>query len=269
MTLAGPICFSARVVGRRYAALAKRLEPFSAQLIGLGCVSLFPMGLGALSVPMFKIYVGNLDPRVKIEHVRELFSPFAVIEDAVLATDAKTGKAKGFAIVMVRDAEIGRAAVKATQGKRLMGKTLTINEVVKKGKGVAAPAPAVRQGPFGPHFNKQGGGRFGSTGGGSRLGGSARRGMNRGLRGPGPGVGPGAGPGTGFGSGTARPSFGAGAAPAGPADRIGPRGAGDGPRSPLGGAGSSVRSPLDGRPSDGHPPKRDGLERPPADGASS
>ena len=80
---------------------------------------------------MFKIYVGNLDPRVKIEQVRELFAPFATIEDAVIATDTSTGKSKGFAIIMIRDPEIGRAAVKATQGKRLLGKTLTINEVVK------------------------------------------------------------------------------------------------------------------------------------------
>ena len=132
---------------------------------------------------MFKIYVGNLDPRVKIEQVRDLFAPFATIEDAVIATDSATGKSKGFAIIMVRDPEIGRAAVKATQGKRLLGKTLTINEVVKKGKAAVKAAKEVRQGPFGPHFNRQGGGRAGSMGGGMRSGG-LRRGMNRGPRGP-------------------------------------------------------------------------------------
>lgn len=130
-------------------------------------------------MPMFKIYVGNLDPRVTIEQVRELFSPFATIEDAVLASDAKTGKAKGFAIVMVRDPEIGRAAVKATQGKRLLGKTLTINEVMKKGAAAAKAAKEIRQGPFGPHFNRQGGGRAGAI-----RGGGPRRGLNRGPRGP-------------------------------------------------------------------------------------
>jgi RNA recognition motif-containing protein len=137
---------------------------------------------------MFKIYVGNLDPRVKIEQVRELFAPFAAIEDAVIATDASTGKSKGFAIIMIRDPEIGRAAVKATQGKRLLGKTLTINEVVKKGKAAVKAAKEVRQGPFGPHFNRQSGGRTGSTVGGVRSGG-LRRGMNRGPRGPGLGGG--------------------------------------------------------------------------------
>lgn len=218
-------------------------------------------------MPMFKIYVGNLDPRVKIEHVRELFSPFAVIEDAVLAADAKTGKLKGFAIIMIRDAEIGRAAVKATQGKRLMGKTLTINEVVKKGKGAAAPAPAARQGPFGPHFNKQGGGRFGGGGGGTggRFGGSARRGMNRGLRGPSagaprPSFGAGSGPGLAPGSGS---SPGPGSA-SGPASGVGRQGMGEGdaPRSPYGTRGSAPRSP-----SDEAPPKRDGVSRPPSDGS--
>ncbi len=137
---------------------------------------------GVFTVPMFKIYVGNLDPRVKIEQVRELFSPFVTIEDAVLVNDPASAKPKGFAIIMVRDPEIGRAAVKATQGKRLLGKTLTINEVMKKGQAAAKAAKETRQGPFGPHFNRQGGGGRAGT---VRGGGSVRRGVNRGPRGSG------------------------------------------------------------------------------------
>ena len=57
----------------------------------------FQMGLGVQTVPMFKIYVGNLDPRVKIEQIRELFAPFATIEDAVLAADAATPSNAGAA----------------------------------------------------------------------------------------------------------------------------------------------------------------------------
>jgi len=157
-------------------------------------------------MPMFKIYVGNLDPRVKLEQVRELFSPFATIEDAVLVVDTETAKPKGFAIIMIRDAEIGRAAVKATQGKRLLGKTLTINEVMKKGKAAAKSAKEQRQGPFGPHFNRQGGPRAGAP---LRSGGP-RRGLNRGPRGP--GFGPSSGPHGGSSSGasghTSGPRFG-------------------------------------------------------------
>jgi hypothetical protein len=64
-------------------------------------------------------------------------------------------------------------------------------------KGAAKAVKEVRQGPFGPHFNRQGGGRTGGP----------RRGMNRGLRGPGasgPSAGGASGPGgfrSGFGGG--------------------------------------------------------------------
>ena len=207
---------------------------------------------GVSAVPMFKIYVGNLDPRVKIEQVRELFSPFMTIEDAVLVSDSKTGKAKGFAIVMVRDPEIGRAAVKATQGKRLLGKTLTINEVMKKGQAAAKAAKETRQGPFGPHFNRQGGGRAGAIRGGPR------RGINRGPRGtsfgsgpagPGPGSGPGSGPGAGPGAGPGSSGF--GGSGSGRSFGTGPGASGSGygaPRSGASGFGSSSGAPRMPRP---------------------
>lgn len=123
---------------------------------------------------MFKIYVGNLDYKVKVEQLRELFSVFAPIEDLVIPTDPATGKAKGFAIVMIRDPELGQAAVKAMQNKRLLGRALVVNEAVKKKKGAVAPTKAdlIRNGPFGPRLN-----RFGDTrAGGSRPSRNPRRG---------------------------------------------------------------------------------------------
>lgn len=108
---------------------------------------------------MFKIYVGNLDYKVKIEQLRELFSVFAPIEDLVIPLDSKTKRAKGFAIVMIRDAELGRAAIRAMQGKRLLGRLLIVNEAVKRKKGDAPPvtkADLIRQGPFGPRMARFG-----------------------------------------------------------------------------------------------------------------
>ncbi|MBL9148448.1 MAG: hypothetical protein JNM94_07120 [Phycisphaerae bacterium] len=109
---------------------------------------------------MFKIYVGNLDYKVKVEQLRELFAVYAPIEDLVIPLDPKTNRAKGFGIVMIRDPELGRAAVKAMQGKRLMGRTLVVNEAVKKKKS-GAPEPIskadlVRNGPFGPRMYRVG-----------------------------------------------------------------------------------------------------------------
>jgi RNA recognition motif-containing protein len=191
-------------------------------------------------MPMFKIFVGNLDTRVTIEQVREIFAPFVTIEDAVLVADPKTGKAKGFAIIMVRDADLGRTAVKATQGKRLLGKTLVINEVMKKGKAAAKAAKEVRQGPFGPHFNRQGGGGSRGGGGMSSRGGSPRRGLNRGPR-------------TSFG---APPS---GPGPSGPGGFRSPPSTGGGRFGPPSSGGSFPASPrpFSPRPPSQEPDRRD------------
>ncbi len=108
---------------------------------------------------MFKIYVGNLDYKVKVEQLRELFSVYVPIEDLVIPTDPSTNRAKGFAIVMIRDAELGQAAVKAMQGKRLLGRELVVNEAAKKkksGEPVLKKADLVRNGPFGPRLNRTG-----------------------------------------------------------------------------------------------------------------
>lgn len=215
-------------------------------------------------MPMFKIYVGNLDPRVKIEQVRELFSPFMTIEDAVLVSDSSSGKPKGFAIVMTRDPEIGRAAVKATQGKRLLGKTLTINEVMKKGQAAAKAAKEQRQGPFGPHFNRQGGGRATTS-----RGGNMRRGFNRGPR---AGFGGAAGGSSAGPGGPAGPSGGSSFGPRGSSDGAGPGAGGfQGPRSfgggrPSGFGGGGFRSPGSGGSGSGGsalPPRSDSPARPP------
>jgi len=128
---------------------------------------------------MFKIYVGNLDYKVKVEQLRELFNVYAPIEDLVIPTDPTTNRAKGFAIVMIRDAELGQAAVKAMQGKRLMGRTLVVNEAVKRkaaGQPIVTKADLIRNGPFGPRMNRFGDARGGSSAVGGRTSRNPRRG---------------------------------------------------------------------------------------------
>lgn len=165
---------------------------------------------------MFKIYVGNLDYKVKVEQLRELFAVYAPIEDLVIPLDSKTNRGKGFGIVMIRDPELGRAAVKAMQGKRLMGRTLVVNEAVKRKKS-GAPEPIskaelVRNGPFGPRMYRVGDPR-------NRMSRNPRRGIG-GASAAGPGAA--AGSGTLEGSpgsigGAARPTSGAAVPPARPA----------------------------------------------------
>ena len=112
---------------------------------------------------MFKIFVGNLDYKVRLEQVRELFALYAPIEDLVIPVDPKTKKPRGFAIVMIRDPELGAAAVQGVQGKRLMGRELVVNEAVKKGKSPPAPPEPPRSGPFGPRMFRKSEGRVGGS----------------------------------------------------------------------------------------------------------
>jgi RNA recognition motif-containing protein len=105
---------------------------------------------------MFKIFVGNLDYKVRTEQVRELFALYAPIEDLVIPTDPKTNKPRGFAIVMIRDPELGAAAIRGVQGKRLMGRELVVNEAHKKGKAPPVEPEPVRNGPFGPRMFRKG-----------------------------------------------------------------------------------------------------------------
>jgi len=48
---------------------------------------------------MKKLYVGNLDWGMSEEDLKEVFSQFGAIEEAVIITDRATGRSKGFGFV--------------------------------------------------------------------------------------------------------------------------------------------------------------------------
>jgi len=102
---------------------------------------------------MFKVYVGNLDQRVTADALRPLFEPFGSLDEIIVAMDAKTNRSRGFAIVLFRDPMKGQLAIETLAGRKISGRSIVINEAVKRGKappkGGAGPA---RQGPFGPRF---------------------------------------------------------------------------------------------------------------------
>lgn len=145
---------------------------------------------------MFKIFVGNLSYNTTADSIKKLFSRHADVEDIAMATDPETGKLRGFAIVMIRDENQGRAAIAALRNSRLDGRTLLINPARKKGD----PPPPKREQ------------RRGSSSSGGFRGRSGSRPTSRGNSGSSGGYG-----GGGFGSrppsrsaGFSRPSHGAG-----------------------------------------------------------
>lgn len=129
-------------------------------------------------MPMFKIYIGNLDKRTSAEQLRMLFTGFADLDDLVVATD-ETGKSRGFAIAMFKDATRGQLAIETLKNRRVNGRPLVVNEALKKGQ---APPPLPDRGPIGPR-----GGRAAGGGGGFSRGGGGGGGFSRGGSGGGGG----------------------------------------------------------------------------------
>jgi RNA recognition motif-containing protein len=197
-------------------------------------------------MPMFKIFVGNLDAKVTVEMLKPMFEAFGELDEVILAKD-EDGKSRGFAIVLYKDAMKGQLAIETLTGRKILGKEIVINEALKKGKRKLGPADATKpRGPFGPKFRGgpgaggprvSFGGRGGAAGGFSRGGPGARR---DGATGGGP-AGPGAAGGSRFSRNPRR-------GPGGPRPGgAGPGAGGSGGRPPSGPGGS--------RPPTGGPPR--------------
>lgn len=228
-------------------------------------------------MPMFKVYVGNLDPRTTVETLKPYFEPFGdAVDEIVLVTD-KEGQPRGFAIVLFRDPQRGQLAIETLTGKRINGREIQINESVKKSKRVQAPDKGPRNSPLGPRaFPRPGGGfraggsrpggRPGPGGGRPGFGGSAGGGgtFNRNPRrapgqpageagsGGAPAPGPGSRPigGGGFARPASRPLGGSGA----PGGRPPVPGGGGTQSRPLGSGGRPGVPPAGSRPLSSRPP---------------
>ena len=74
------------------------------------------------------IYVGNLAWEVTEEDLRSDFAAHGEVESARLITDRMTGRSRGFGFVEMPNAEEGKAAIAAMDGKDLKGRNLKVNE---------------------------------------------------------------------------------------------------------------------------------------------
>ena len=52
-------------------------------------------------MPMFKIFVGNLDAKVTVEMLKPMFEAFGELDEVILAKD-EDGKSRGFASCSTR-----------------------------------------------------------------------------------------------------------------------------------------------------------------------
>lgn len=75
-----------------------------------------------------KIYVGNLPFNFGEKELREAFSSFGEITEAVVISDRHSGRSKGFGFVTFADEASAKKAVDDMNGKDLGGREIKVNE---------------------------------------------------------------------------------------------------------------------------------------------
>ncbi|MGH9541675.1 MAG: RNA recognition motif domain-containing protein [Terriglobales bacterium] len=107
---------------------------------------------------MKSIFVGNLSFSTTEDEIRSLFESYGTVDRVSIITDRDTGRSRGFAFVEMGNDEEAAAAIAATNGGSLSGRTLNVNEA----------RPRAERGPGGPPR-----GNFSRGGRDSRGGGRA------------------------------------------------------------------------------------------------
>lgn len=79
-----------------------------------------------------KIFVGNLNFKVKTEDLEKMFGKFGDIEDVIVITDRETNRSKGFGFVTFVDEESASKAVEEMHEKDLDGRKITVNVAEEK-----------------------------------------------------------------------------------------------------------------------------------------
>lgn len=75
-----------------------------------------------------RVYVGNIPFKATEENIRGLFAGIGEVVSIDLVTDARTGKPKGFAfVVMASDGE-AQKAIEALNGTLLLDRPLSVSE---------------------------------------------------------------------------------------------------------------------------------------------
>jgi RNA recognition motif-containing protein len=112
-----------------------------------------------------RIYVGNLPFSVGQEQLKELFSQYGEIEEAVVVSNKFSGRSKGFGFVSFVDDAAADKAIAEMNKKEVEGRPLNVKEAI----------------PFDENKPRRSFDRGRSGGRGGRFGGN-RGGFNRGPR---------------------------------------------------------------------------------------
>jgi RNA recognition motif-containing protein len=81
-----------------------------------------------------RLFVGGLSPGTTDEDLRTAFSPYGVVNDAVVVVDRDTGASRGFGFVTLENRKDGPAAIEALHNTELDGRTIVVNVATERSR---------------------------------------------------------------------------------------------------------------------------------------
>ena len=74
-----------------------------------------------------KLYVGNLPWSVNEQSLKDMFSPFGEITEAIVISDRYTGRSKGFGFVTFANEDDAEKAIAEMAEKEIEGRKIMVN----------------------------------------------------------------------------------------------------------------------------------------------
>ncbi len=99
---------------------------------GESCLRLVRRG-NVRSVPLKKIYVGNLAAEATEQGLGAAFAAFGAVQKVSVVRDRHSGEPRGFGFVEMESSDEADAAIAALNGTQLDGRTLAVNEARSPG----------------------------------------------------------------------------------------------------------------------------------------
>lgn len=81
-----------------------------------------------------RLFVGGLSRETKDEDLRTAFSPYGVVNDAVVVVDRDTGVSRGFGFVTLENRKDGPAAIEALHNTEIDGRTIVVNVATERSR---------------------------------------------------------------------------------------------------------------------------------------
>lgn len=126
------------------------------------------------------IYVGNLQPEVSEEDIRQAFESFGKVNFVKIIRDRNSGRSRGFGFIKMPSNREAQSAINALHGKELKGRMLKVNAIPPRtdslsvnlgfGAGRSGNGKGMRGYGNGYSGNGQGGYGAGKTGYGGNTG---------------------------------------------------------------------------------------------------